>query len=79
MKNRIEIFVLILASVTNFLSLLFVSDIDYRQFFTFCMNYRYQFVFTFKQHRVPTLEFGLCKDIAIFGMLHKHERKINFD
>ena len=31
-----------------------VSDIDYRQFFAFGVNYRYRFVYAFKQHRLPT-------------------------
>ena len=39
----------------DYKSLLFVSNIDYRQFFAFCLNYRYRFVFAFEQHRLPTL------------------------
>ena len=28
-------------------------DIGYRQFFAFCVNYRYRFVFAFKRHQLP--------------------------
>ena len=45
------------------ISLLFVSDIDYRQFFAFCVNYRYRFVFAFKQHRLPNLLERKCREI----------------
>ena len=52
MKNKTKISVRILTSITNFcflfpisllfvsyMSLLFVSDVDYPQFFAFCVNY----------------------------------------
>ena len=46
-KNRLKIFVCISVLITNLWYLLFVSDIDYQQFFGFCANYRDRFVFVF--------------------------------
>ena len=64
MKNRTKIFVRISASISNFcflllISLLFVCDIDYRQFFAVCVNYQYRFAFVFRQHRLPTLTWNI--------------------
>ena len=43
--------------------MLFVSDIEYRKFFAFRVNYRYRFVFVFKQHRLLTLSLTRIKQL----------------
>ena len=78
MKNKMKIFVRISASIFNLcllylISLVFVSFIVFafcfwyrdRQFFAFCVNYRYRFVLDFKQHRLLTLIIATIQYIAL--------------
>ena len=91
MKNRIKIFVRVLASITTFyflflIFLLFYSFIVFafcfwyrlRQFFAFCVDYRYRFVFVIKQHRLTTLVLTLLLKASnyIVPILKLKKRKV---